>query len=84
MAVHRIAENGTIKEIDKITGGPNGGLKVNQTFKELLGQLIGEEIINTYEKKNPSDWLALMNDFEGKKTGVSNCWGQNDKYSPTR
>ena len=69
MAVHRIAESGTIKEIDQITGGPHGGMKVNQTFKELLDELLGKEKVKTYEMANPTDWLALMDDFEGKKHG---------------
>lgn len=69
VAVHKIAGSGTIKEIDKITGGPYGGLKVNQRFKELLSELMGEENVLTYERENPSDWLALMNDFESKKQG---------------
>lgn len=69
MAVHRIAENGTIQEIDKITGGPHGGIKVNQKFIQLLNDLAGEENMRDYAQKNPSDWLVLMNDFEGKKQG---------------
>lgn len=69
MAVHQITDSGTIKEIYKITGGPHGGLKVNQGFKELLSELMGQENVLTYERENPSDWLALMNDFEGKKQG---------------
>lgn len=69
MAVHQIADSGTIKEIYKITGGSHGGLKVNQGFKELLSELMGEKNVVTYERENPSDWLALMNDFEGKKQG---------------
>lgn len=69
MAVHQIADSGTIKEIYKITGGSHGGLKVNQGFKELLSELMGEENVVTYERENPCDWLALINDFEGKKQG---------------
>ena len=69
VAVHRVAESGTIKEIDKITGGPHGGMKVNQKFKELLEELFGKDNVKTYERQNPTDWLSLMNDFEGKKQG---------------
>ena len=69
MAVQQIADSGTIKEIYKITGGSHGGLKVNKGFKELLIELMGEENVVTYERENPCDWLALMNDFEGKKQG---------------
>ena len=38
-------------------------------FVQLLNELIGEESVKKYTKENPSDWLVLMNDFEGKKQG---------------
>lgn len=69
VAVHEVVEKGSIKEIDKITGGPYGGIRVNQEFKRLLGDLFGEAKLNAYKEEFPSDWLALMNDFEGKKQG---------------
>lgn len=70
MAVHEITDDGSIKEIDKITGGPYGGIKVNREFENLLEELFGTENLKTYREQNPSDWLAVMNDFEGKKQGL--------------
>lgn len=70
VAVHEIIDDGSIKEIDKITGGPYGGNNVNQKFEHLLDELLGAENLNAYRKQNPSDWLAVMNDFEGKKQGL--------------
>ena len=67
MAIHEVKEKGSIKEIDKITGGPYGGIRVNQEFERLLGELFGVARLNAYKEKFPSDWLALMNDFESKK-----------------
>mgnify|MGYP000391602471 CR=1 FL=1 len=69
MAIHEVVEKGSIKEIDKITGGPYGGIRVNQEFERLLGDLFGVARLNACKEKFPSDWLALMNDFEGKKQG---------------
>ena len=69
VAIHEVVEKGSIKEIDKITGGPYGGIKVNQEFERLLADLFGEARLNAYKEKCPSDWLALMNEFEGKKQG---------------
>lgn len=70
MAVHEITGDGSIKEIDKITGGPYGGIKVNREFQNLLDELFGAENLKTYREHFPSDWLAVMNDFEGKKQGL--------------
>ena len=69
MTVHEIQDDGTIKEIHKVTGGPYGGIYVNQRFESLLEELFGVKKIQTYRKQFPSDWLSLMNEFEAKKRG---------------
>ena len=69
MTVHEIQEDGTIKEIHKVTGGPYGGIYVNQRFESLLENLFGAQNIQTYRNQFPSDWHSLMNEFEAKKRG---------------
>lgn len=69
VTVHEIQDDGTIKEIHKVTGGPHGGIKVNEQFESLLEELFGTEKIRTYQEQSPSDWISLMNEFEGKKRG---------------
>lgn len=69
MTVHAIQDDGSIKEIHKVTGGPHGGIKVNQQFQSLLEELFGAKIIYNYSQKYRSDWLSLMNEFEAKKRG---------------
>ena len=59
--------NGSIKEIHKVTGGPYGGIKVNQQFENLLDELFGVENVRSYRKKFCSDWLSLTTKFEAKK-----------------
>ena len=67
VTVHEIQMNGSIKEIHKVTGGPYGGIKVNQRFENLLDKLFGVENVRSYRKKFCSDWLSLTNKFEAKK-----------------
>ena len=69
MTVHEIQDDGTIKEINKVSGGPYGGIFVNQRFASLLEELFGGQRLQSYREKFPSDWLCLMNEFEGKKRG---------------
>ena len=69
MTVHEIQDDGTIKEIHKVTGGSYGGIYVNQRFEGLLEDLFGAKKIQMYRKQFPSDWLSLMNEFEAKKRG---------------
>ena len=52
-----------------MTGGPYGGIKVNQQFEALLNELLDARKLQVYRKQHPSDWLCLMNEFEGKKRG---------------
>ena len=69
VTVHEIDDDGNIKEIYQVTGGPYGGIKVNEQFESLLDELFGEEKLKQYREQFPSDWLSLMNEFEGKKRG---------------
>jgi len=69
VTVHEILDDGTIKEIHKVTGGPYGGIYVNQRFESLLEDLFGAKKIQMYRNQFPSDWLSLMNEFEAKKRG---------------
>jgi len=52
-----------------VTGGPYGGMKVNQQFEAFLGELLDARKLQAYRKQYSSDWLCLMNEFEGKKKG---------------
>ena len=75
VTVHRIQENGAIKEIHKATGGPAGGQNINMKFKGLLEKIFSKKIIENYAQEHPVDWLSLMNDFEVKKRGKRVCQG---------
>ena len=69
MTVHEMQGDGSIKEIHKVTGGPYGGIYVNQRFESLLEELFSARKLQTYREQFPSDWLSLMNEFEAKKRG---------------
>ncbi|XP_020617392.1 heat shock 70 kDa protein 12A-like isoform X4 [Orbicella faveolata] len=69
VTVHEIQEDGAVKEIHKVTGGPYGGIYVNHRFESLLEDLLGAKKLQTYRNQFPSDWLSLMNEFEAKKRG---------------
>lgn len=52
-----------------MTGGPFGGIYVDDKFVSLLENMFGSRIVKNYCIKYPADWLRLMNDFEMKKKG---------------
>ena len=82
MTVHEIQDDGNIKEIHKVTGGPYGGMYVNQQFETLLEELFGVQRIQKFKEQHPSDWLSLMNEFEGKKTWEAHFRRQFDDKHP--
>lgn len=65
--MHAIQDDGSIREIYKVSGGPYGGIRVNQQFEALLDELLDSQKLQTYRKQYSSDWICLMNEFEGKK-----------------
>lgn len=69
MTVHELQTDGSIKEVSKVSGGPHGGIRVNQQFESLLEELFGEQNVGKYRHEYPSDWLNLKNDFEAQKRG---------------
>lgn len=69
MTAHAIQDDGTIREIYKVTGGPYGGIYVNQQFESLLDELFGTQMLQSYRQQFPSDWICLKSEFEGKKRG---------------
>ena len=79
VTAHERQDDGTIKEIHKVTGGPYGGSKVNHQFEGLLNELFGDEELYEYRKVFPADWLKLKNDFEEKKRNNRALQGKETK-----
>ena len=79
VTVHERKDDGTMKEIYKVTGGPYGGSKVNHQFEGLMNELFGDQELYEYRKVFPSDWLKLKNDFEEKKRNNRALQGKETK-----
>ena len=69
VTAHQILSDGTIKEIYQVTGGPYGGIYVDEKFVSLLENIFGIPPVKEFRIKYPAEWLRLMNDFEMKKRG---------------
>lgn len=79
MTAHEILEDGRIKEVEQVTGGPFGGIFVDQKFVSLLEKKFGIQAVKNYRAKYPADWLRLMNDFEMKKRGKRTLEGKDTR-----
>ena len=64
---HEVLRDGYIREIFFPTGGPWGGLTINNKFTEFMEKLFGSDFIRDFKTKFPEPWLQLMNGFEMSK-----------------
>lgn len=67
VTAHEILDDGTIKEIHHVTGGPYGGIYLDAKFVSLLESLFGIPTVKNFRSSYPAEWLRMMNDFEMKK-----------------
>uniref|UniRef100_A0A8W8L4G0 Heat shock 70 kDa protein 12A n=1 Tax=Magallana gigas TaxID=29159 RepID=A0A8W8L4G0_MAGGI len=71
ITVHEVRDNGSVKELHKANGGDWGGTKVDASFKGLLVDIVGKDVMETFISKNKYDFLHLMRDFEVKKSTIN-------------
>lgn len=69
VTVHEVLADGSIKEVHQVSGGPFGGIYVDQKFEHLLENLFERATIRKFRTDHPADWLRMMNEFEMKKRG---------------
>ncbi|XP_052765246.1 heat shock 70 kDa protein 12A-like [Mya arenaria] len=70
IAVQEVAENGSMKNIYKASGGDWGGAKVDEAFVKFLEYILGKESIDEFKRSNMEDYLYMIRDFEVKKRNV--------------
>ena len=71
MTVHKLLEDGRVRELYKATGGAWGGTKVDEAFSEYFCQLFAKEVIEKVKQEYPADWVEMMIDFEKVKHKIS-------------
>lgn len=67
ITVHEVQRNGTLKEIQKASGGNWGGTMVDKAFREFLEDIIGKNVMENFRRDQKYDYLDLFRDFEVKK-----------------
>ena len=70
ITVHQTLETGQVKELYKATGGAWGGTFVDAAFEDMLKTIFGDDFINHFKEKHPSQWLEMMTQFEKRKRPV--------------
>ncbi|XP_052780054.1 heat shock 70 kDa protein 12A-like isoform X2 [Mya arenaria] len=69
-AVQEVAENGSMNNIYKASGGDWGGTKVEEAYVKFLEDIIGKDSIDEFKRSNMEDYIFMIRDFEMKKRDV--------------
>ncbi|WAR26455.1 HS12A-like protein, partial [Mya arenaria] len=67
ISVHEKNDDGTLKEIHKASGGPWGGIYVDDNYIEFLKHILVENVITELRMKDMTDFFDLIREFETKK-----------------
>ncbi|XP_069106438.1 heat shock 70 kDa protein 12A-like [Argopecten irradians] len=67
MVVHKVAEDGRLVEIWQASGGPWGGVTVDQTFYDFVVKTFGKEFIEKFRNERAKEWMKLEIEFETQK-----------------
>ena len=71
VTVHKMLEDGRVRELYKATGGAWGGTKVDEAFIKYFCEMFTKEVIDNVKHEYPDDWVEMMLDFEKIKRKIS-------------
>ncbi|WAR14065.1 HS12A-like protein [Mya arenaria] len=67
ISVHERKLDRTLKEIHKASGGPWGGMYVDENYIKMLNELFGEKAFTDLRKTEMNDYFDVTREFEYKK-----------------
>lgn len=67
ITVEKVEGDGTLSEIHHPNGGPWGGTRVDNAFKEFLINIFGKDVMQNFSENQKSDSLFLYRNFEALK-----------------
>ncbi|XP_048762075.1 heat shock 70 kDa protein 12A-like isoform X2 [Ostrea edulis] len=72
IAVQQTTQDGKMKTIHRVCGGPWGGTKVDESFLGFLNDLFGPKVVYTLKEECRSEYLEFLRGFEMKKRTIEN------------
>ena len=70
--MHEVQRSGRLKELYKANGGSWGGIYVDKAFKDLLADIVGNDVMDDFAENKTSDFIDLFREFEVKKRNFKN------------
>lgn len=74
-SVHEVEENGSLTELYRASGGPYGGMYVDQEYLKIYNLLFGQGTIEQLKHDDMIEYLTITREFETKKRTVSKSQG---------
>lgn len=74
-SIHEVEENGSLTELYRASGGPYGGMYVDQEYLKIYNLLFGEGTIEQLKHDDMIEYLTITREFETKKRTVSKSQG---------
>ncbi|XP_053399962.1 heat shock 70 kDa protein 12A-like [Mercenaria mercenaria] len=71
ISVHEKCADGTLKELHKTSGGPWGGMYVDQNYFKWLESFYGQRALERLKLEDMTDFFDLLREFETKKRSVT-------------
>ncbi|XP_060596211.1 heat shock 70 kDa protein 12B-like [Ruditapes philippinarum] len=71
ISVHEKQIDDTLKELHKASGGPWGGIIVDNNYLEWLTKIFGNTTMQKFKSKQMEDYFQMLRDFEIKKRSVT-------------
>ncbi|XP_045182072.2 heat shock 70 kDa protein 12A-like [Mercenaria mercenaria] len=71
ISVHEKNKDGTLKELHKSSGGPWGGMYVDNNYMTWLEKLFGKTALEKLKKEEMAEYFDLLREFEIKKRSVT-------------
>jgi len=71
ISVHEKLANGKLKPIHEASGGPWGGIYVDQAYMAMIQEVFGDKAIKALKDDEMGDYVDLLREFETKKRDFS-------------
>ncbi|XP_053398663.1 heat shock 70 kDa protein 12A-like [Mercenaria mercenaria] len=72
ITVHEIQSSGSLKELYKANGRNWGGTYIDIAFRNLLADIVGNDVMDDFQATQMMDYIDLFREFEVKKRNFKN------------
>lgn len=72
ITVHEVQPNGSLKELYSANGGNWGGTYIDIAFRNLLADIVGNDVMDDFQATQMMDYIDLHREFEVKKRNFKN------------